>query len=321
MSDIPLTEKRFIELFSSLFKTEFEKSIEPIKKDIRDLKGFNDHEAHAIEYELQQYLKDYLQKKYPLKIVCVDKIIKAVNDPYDDHEITELDAPFLLKHSIRRANYSRLKEAKLSFPSKEKIIDEPSIFIIAEAKHYIDYDKVKTKLGQFDEICTVFELAKNPPTNVTPTFIKTLQHNKYLTNIGESFLVFGAAYWEKRLLFDLEESLETRKDYIKDFLQESGNNKIELYKKICRIESKWYYPNKQPNRIDLPDDKILALKEINGAMSKVIIIKPSGGRFVVGEQTADPVGISQYSLQGGKTRRRKSNNKIDTNPIVNNITD
>ena len=304
MADAPLTEKRFIELFELLF----EKKIAPIRADIKELKGFVSHESSAIEYELQQKIEEYLTEKYPSRKLEPFGI-KRMDDPKTDEEITELDAAFIIKPYNTRKDYARLKEHKLPFPSKEKINEDGLIFVLAEAKHYIEKSKIKEKLFQFDRIRTIFLMAKKvvdnkSSVNVSEKFIKTVQHHKFLSDINETILIFGASAWEKRLLIDFTEALDERKQCIEKFIESSGNQKINIYKQICQIEQNWYESNQVPNDPELTDDAIMALDNINGAMSHVKLIKPSGNRFSMSDTRA-PSGIIQYSLKGGKTRRKE----------------
>ncbi len=309
MSDAPLTEKRFIELFEILF----EKKIAPIRADIKELKGFVSHESSAIEYELQQKLEEYLLDKYPHRELSPFKM-KRMYDPKTDEEITELDAAFILKPYTTRKDYTRLKEHKLPLPSKEKINKDGSIFILAEAKHYIDKEKIMEKLRQFDKIKTIFSMAKKVVDNQTPIdvsekFIKTVQHHKFLSEISETMLFFGASAWEKRLLMDFTEALDERKQHIEKFMESSGNEKIHAYKTICEIEKNWYNLDKLPNNPELAENEIMTLNTISGAMSHVKLIKPSGKRFLINEDRVT-TGLIQYSLKGGKTRRKERASSI-----------
>ena len=98
--------------------------------------------------------------------------------------------------------------------------------------------------------------------------------------------------------------MDERKQCIEKFIESSGNQKINIYKQICQIEQNWYESNQVPNDPELTDDAIMALDNINGAMSHVKLIKPSGNRFSMSDTRA-PSGIIQYSLKGCKTRRKE----------------
>ena len=325
MSDAPLTEKRFIELFAILFDEAFDKKIAPIKADIAELKkdvaelkkdmievkGFISHESKAIEYEIGQILKKYLRDTYPTKTIKQFNM-KRLYDPYSGKELTELDAAFILEQYSTQKDYSRLKKYNLPFPSKETTENIGKFFILAEAKHFIDKNKIKQKLKQFEIIIKLFSLAKSVKSNnlvqgISEKFKKLVEYNKYLTEITEYILVFGAAYWEGETLLEFENDIEKRKRYIINFLEATDDKKVDIYKKICDIEKNWYDKENLPNNPVLSDTAILALTNIGGAMSHIKIIKPSGHRFTI-VNTNEVAGVTQYPLKGGKTRRKTHNN-------------
>jgi hypothetical protein len=328
-----LTEERFVLILNefkkdilqdiSLLKTDIsqlKKDVSQLKTDMIEVKGFQNHEAQGIEFELYTILKKYLIETYQ-NMTVDDFPMKVINDPFgkiDIHghlqqeDITQLDAAFLLKPYTRKFNYKRLKNLSLPIPTKNPQINMPYIFIMAEAKHFINSDKIKLKLWQFDRICNLFVLAKrinNTPNElktpehfgVHPKFISTIQRNNYLANIDESYLFFGAAYWEKTLLNSFESDVNKRNKLINEFYIQDNDKKIKIYHQICEIENKWYKMNYAPNKSNLSNDEILKIKKIEGAMNYVKFIQPSGERYrIVKENEPEPI---RYSIYGGKTMK------------------
>ena len=184
---------------------------------------------------------------------------------------------------------------------------------MAEAKHYLDKYKIKIKLRQFDTLQYVFNLSRNinslleqkktlEELNIIPDFIRMVQTNKYLANISESTLYFGAAFWEKNILNEkIENDIKKRENLVSQFLNEENRDiKISLYRKTCQLDERWYEPGEAPNNIDLEEDKILELEDIPGAIAHVRFIYPSGDNFRI-EEPNKIMGISNIAL-GGKRR-------------------
>lgn len=332
MSDAPLTERRFIELLelrlqpikkdiSELKKdvSELKNDMIIVKKQVQDLKGFQDHESEAIEFELRLVLEKYLQKKYPLYTVDVFPM-KDIYDPYTNERITDFDAAYLLKpyHKNRNKELNdRLKEHSIQYTRKKDKADKNYIFVLAEAKHYIDSDKIKTKLWQFDRICHLFSLAndihqtkdreKRTEFGVHPKFLSTVQYNQYLAHIRHYRLFFGAAYWQKGLMHHFRQDVKNRNRLYKEFVSASDHSKIKTYHAIIAIEKKWYNTDQLPNRPELSNDEIMQLQDLQGAMKYVDFIQPSGERYSI-IHTTEPVGISSISLQGGSPSEKDVKN-------------
>lgn len=309
MGDNYLTERECIELVDKLIN----KKLNNIMADIQELKGFQRHESNTIEYELQRVLHMYLKKVYKNNTIR-EFPMKRMYDPYTNKEITEFDAAFLLEPYIYKPNYTRIKEAKIPYPSKNIVTDISNIFVLAEAKHYINYNKIKTKLWQFDQVRHIFSLAKQVKSlkelEVTPKFIMTIERNKFLQNIDKSILIFGAAYWEPGLLSKFQNDLNTRENMIINFFKINDiTKKKEIYIEICNIESKWYDPENVPNNYNLSIDEINNITYINGAMNYVKIIVPSCNRYNVLEKN-NSESINYFGLlKGGnynKTVKRRS---------------
>ena len=292
--------------------------LKPIYETLKKLEGFQDNESSAIEFELEMLLQKHLKNEYPLMSIRQFPI-KSINDPFTNEKITEFDAAFLLLPLKHHFNYSRLKEAGLPIPKKEiDVKGEENIFILAEAKHFLDDKKIKYKLHQFDRINKIFKIAKmiknsdNPQTiydelKLHPTFLRVLEYNGFFSSIKESILFFGASYWEKNLLQKLESDIEKRETLINKFYSESQESpkKLDLYKKICTIESNWYNPNEQPNSPHLENNKIMELKEIPGAMGYLKFIHPSGERFKISGHI-EPAGTTTSTIGGhSKTKTKK----------------
>lgn len=325
MADIPLTEKRFLELLDEILdkkldekleeklEKKFEEKLRPIRATLDKLQGFQDHEAQAIEFELEMILDKYLKNKYPL--MSINKFpFKIIDDPYTKQPITELDAAFLLKPYENKPDYSRLREAGLPMPQRYITANKnPSyIFVLAEAKHYIHREKIAEKLSQFDRICEVFKLVYilsnklDTPENlgVNKEFLSTVQRNKYLANIKESILFFGAGYWQKGLLQEFKSDTNEYITLIDKFKNVNGNNKLKIHKRITELKRKWYGKNYKDDNLTSVD--ILGLEKIDDALYNVRFIQPSGDRFVIQDShnTNEQFGITSIPIQGGmKTRK------------------
>jgi hypothetical protein len=340
MADVPLTEKRLLELLDQLFTEKqfltekrfnelLEARLHPIEtrigslednmhlvhKQLKDIRGFQEHEAHAIEFEISAVLEKYLRKVYPL--LTVKKFpMNEMRDPYTNQRITDFDAAYLLS-PYKRANYDnvkRLKEKGIIYKTRknQNIENGRYIFVLAEAKHYIDIDKIKKKLWQFDRICAVFLLANDVVSDIStledtklhPNFISTVQSHKFMAHVSEYRLFFGAAYWQKNILLRFQSDVEKRKRYCEEFRTALNDRKIKLYHDIVQLEIRWYHTNQLPNPIDLSDENITALKDVKGAMNYVDFIEPSGERYRI-PTVHDPAGMTALSLHGGKSQTSK----------------
>lgn len=274
--------------------TNIKKDIMRIDKTLQTLQGFQNNESKAIEFELKMILKKYLKRKFPSLTLKVLEM-KNVNDPYTNKNMTDLDAAFLLENINMRQNFTRLKESDLIISphlfTKNELEDVP-IFVMAEAKHYIDEEKIRDKLSQFDKICNMFKLAnkivnsndikaETEKLKVHKEFISTVKHHKYFSKINEYYLFFGATYWEKNIMEKLEDSINKRAKLVREFLEPNRPDKVEIYKKICEIDAKWYTPENMPNNPHIPYKLIVSLREIKGALGYTKLIEPSGKRYDV----------------------------------------
>lgn len=354
MADIPLTEKRFLELLDIVLdkkleekleqkleqkleekleeklekildkkledklEKKFEEKLAPIYSSLKALHGFQKHESDAIEYELEEVLETYLKNEYQL--MKIERFpMKSIHDPKTQKEITEFDAAFLLQTTKYYPDYSRLKKAGLPIPKTKPQYTDDSIFVLAEAKHYIDTDKIKQKLAQFDRICELFNIIKmisKIPENerkpedfgVDSKFLKTILHNKYLAHINKTILFFGAAFWKKGLLKDFKNDINIYKNLVTKFNSNNNEKRIHYYREICRIEHKWYNESYSPNSPTLSDEEILKLNIIDTAMIHVNFIEPSGGRYIIATtREKEPFGITSIPLRGGKSKKRRAN--------------
>lgn len=325
MADVPLTEKRFLELLNLTVGEEFiaikkrfeqidtrfkqmDTRFDLIDKKLNDLQGFQDHEADAIEYELKRFLEEYLKQMYPNNTVSKYKM-NEIKDPYTDKAITRLDAAFLIEPYKYPSNYTRLKKQHIPLPSKQEKILGPNIFILAEAKHFIDKEKIAIKISQFDRIMNSFKLAKLIKSSndvskleLHPNFIKTVQCNPYVSNIdiSNSLLIFGAAFWTKGLIDNLHNDINKRKELVNQFTIANDEDKIKIYNQICSIDNRWY-----KNDCSLKSHEyILKLKDLSNALSFIKIIVPSGGRYdVMKEESSDALKFAFRG--GGKTRKMR----------------
>lgn len=329
---------------------------ESIDKQLRGLLGFQENESHAIEYELQMILKAHLKKINNGKQI-VPYEMKSIKNPYTGKELTEFDGAFIVEPTtMPYYNLSRLQKL---FPKKKKTTDSNTIktsilskknkkinnnnftkknnryindstpkgFVLAEAKHHINADKIKTKLEQFTQILEIFKLAKEikgkPRDKVDPRinrkFITQVERDKYMSSIdiNQCFLYFGAAYWDSGLLRALRHDLKEHADEVSKFysisnkiydvekqsesdtllqIEKSIADKIQIYKRTIRIELKWYIPK------ILTDEEASRLEEIKSPFSQIRLIIPSGNRFIVDGIVDEPEG---FSLKGGKTPKNR----------------
>jgi hypothetical protein len=347
MADVPLTEKRLLELLEPRFQAiddrfqaiddrfqaiddrfqaiddrfqsiddrfqSIEDKLIRIDKRLIGVEGFQRHESDAIEFELRLVLEKFLRKEYPIYTVKPFPM-KEINDPYTNTRITDFDAAYLIEPYRHDKNniHARLKEKGITYTLKRQHNNLHYIFILAEAKHYIDTDKIKLKLWQFDKLIHLFSLAndiiktndkeKRKEFGVHSKFLSTVQYNQFLAHINEYKLFFGAAYWQKGLLTRFKNDVEKRNKLYNQFMIDSGNKKIKIYHDIIHLEKKWYHPNNLPNDPDISDEKILQLQDIKGAMKFVDFIQPSGERYNI-VKTTGPVGITSISIEGGVVNR------------------
>ena len=223
--------------------------------------------------------------------------------------MTDFDAAYLLKPYKKQKNNdmtARLRNHSMQYTRKNNNINSGYIFVLAEAKHYIDSDKIKRKLWQFDKFYQLFLLAnrihhtegtKNHTTfDVHPKFLSTVKYNPILAHIRNYHLFFGAAYWEKNLLVRFKHDVKQRRLFYNDFVHATSNDeKIKAYHKIVNIEKKWYHVDQMPNRINLSDTEIIELEQLKGAMAYVDFIQTSGDRYHV-VTTNEPVGITSIPM-------------------------
>jgi hypothetical protein len=292
----PLTEERFLEIIKVLDTRlstieadikELKKDVAELKKDVAELKrdmitvkGFQKYEAEAIEFELQELLTKHLTDKYQLFTISLFKM-KRLYDPITYGEITELDAAFLITPVQPKRNYSRLIEAGVR-PAFRTEVTRPSdsIFVLAEAKHHINLEKISIKLGQFDRIIRMFRAAHDVATGsimgYNKSFIETVRCNKYMGKITKWLLFFGAAYWEKGIRIRMQDAVKIYKQLSEEFSSATNERKLDIYNKMYTIEKDWY-----ENVSMLTPDTVHDLKEYGNALKYVEFIIPCGGRYCI----------------------------------------
>jgi hypothetical protein len=313
----PLTEEKFNEYLvifekrMSGLETRIDKieiRMDKMERTLLEIKGFQDNEAKAIEYELKKILEDYLKKTYQLNHV-VKFEMKRIYDQFDK-EITELDAAFLIKPLEIKHDYSRLRDAGVRIRyEKNSLEEEKCIFVLAEAKHHITIKKVKYKLHQFHRICQMFTVARNVIENkvnkraYSATFIRTVERNDYLGKIDTQYLYFGAAYWEDGLLDTLQEVIAEYKKLSAEFADANKERKIAIYHRLCKIESEWYVIH---NPV-LTNAEIENLTRIDSIYNYVDFIVPSGQRYHIASPIKnEPEGFpAQLRVGGSQTRKHK----------------
>jgi hypothetical protein len=263
-------------------------------------------------------LQTYLKKEYPLMTISKFKI-NTIKDPKTNQMITNLDASFLLTPYTYEPDYSRLYSAKIAklIPRQiNKILS--NIFVMAEAKHRIDRDKIKIKINQFQRIKNYFFLAKktsellktNTPKKVIEQlhvmngFITTIQRNPEYANVDTFFLFFGALYWQQGLLLEFRTDLETYTKLSDDFTTASVQQKKRLYNHLRALEKKWcseeFYTQ---TSIDL--EEITKAHEYHGILYSVKLIQPSGERYEILNKK-EPLGITNVIIHGGNTRKKRT---------------
>lgn len=305
----PLTEEKFNE-FLKVFESRMsgletrmsglETRMSGLETKVDQIKGFQDHEAKAIEYELRMILEAYLKRKFPLNNIQHFPM-KTIKDIHDT-EITELDAAFLIAPITPKYNYSRLSRDDMYMMLEKKYIPTDGCkFVLAEAKHHLTTKKIKIKLEQFYKICQTFVIANklltHPETDLSmysPEFIKNVRSSNFLGNIETSYLYFGAAYWDGGLLDRFQQMINEYNKLTSDFESANDERKISIYRKLCRLESNWYVVN---NPI-LPDADILKLAKIETIYNFVHFILPSGQRFHV-PVDPEPEGYLHHVGGGG----------------------
>lgn len=325
----PLTEEKFNE-FLKVFESRMsgletrmsglETRMSGVEVKLDQVIGFQNHESKAIEYELRMILETHLKRKFPLNVVQLFPM-KKIKNIYGE-ETTELDAAFLIAPITPKYNYSRLSRDDMYIMLEKKYIPTDGYkFVLAEAKHYLDTEKIKTKLEQFHKICQTFIFAKNilsnPEMNMSmfsPEFIDTVKHYKYLGSIETSYLYFGAAYWKGGLLDRFQQMINDYNKLSSDFESASDDRKISIYRKICKLENNWYVVN---NPL-LSDADILKLQKIETIYNFVHFILPSGQRFHV-PVDSEPEGYLHHVGGGGILPTKRTATRKNTPHTRNNI--
>lgn len=332
MADIPVTEKRLLEILSQMFDKRFEaidkrfeaidekfaaidarftsvdtqfvkvfSELQKINGKIDGLQRYQDTESHAIEFELKKVLQKYLTDKYP-RMEISPFPIKTIND-LSNVPITDLDAAFLVSTSIPKIDYTLLKEK--GFPPKivqPNIISRTSILAIAEAKHNINPDKIATKLYQFDRIKTLIHMLKDVSNNQHPLLIQMAKRNAFLLQISEFRFFFGAAFWHEKTASDLVCDIKKHKRLCNEFKTASPDVKVDTYREICAIQHRWYKSKPAPCNPELSDSEILKLTNIDSSLNQIEIITPSGERYAV-VMEKQPNGMP---IGGRRNRTRKT---------------
>jgi hypothetical protein len=310
MSDAPVTEKRLLEILSQMFDKRFEaidarfevidsrfdkvfSELGKINVKIDQLQRYQTTESTAIEFDLKMILQTYLEKKYP-RMTVGPFPMKSITD-LSNNLITELDAAFLVSTNLPAINRSLLREK--GFPPDiitSNVIPTTSVLVIAEAKHNINTDKIATKLYQFDKIKSVIHMLKDVSNQQNPIIANIITRNKYLLTISEFNFFFGAAFWQERLVRELESAIKKHKKLCNDFKVASGDTKIAIYKQICKLQKIWYKNNPTPCDATISESLILQLTEIESSLNQVELIVPSGDRYIV------------LQVGGRRTRTRKA---------------
>lgn len=300
MSGVPLTEERFLKL------------IEPILTKLTHLQNFQVLESRAIEYELRKVLAKHLERKFPTMHVEPFRM-KELKDPITDKVITEFDGAFGISPLRYKIDMDRVANHGLPKMSKpEKIDTRPQIFVLAEAKHLLNKNKIAIKLGQFDKIMDIFNAAKDYYITNNQSYPiklkKMVDRDRSITNIRTFMLFFCASFWEDDLIDRLQNDINIRNSMAKKFsMAKNAQEKIEIYRKVRELEKTWYMTpdvaGQLPPDYAITDNEILQLKKIRGALEHVQFILPSGNRYNVYEELNDyePIG----TLPIGGTRRIK----------------
>jgi len=335
MSDVPLTEKRFLEIINGFDKRfeamdkrfeaidkrfeaidkrfeNMDKRFDKIEKQLIDVRRFQIHEAEAIEYELGSVLRSFLMKKYPLTIITKFPM-KELYDPITEERITELDAAFLVSPMKHKPDMRRLLEVGIKIPKMRNNIvhvHEETHLIIAEAKHHMSTNKIATKLWQFDRILDYFKhihIIKSGATDwvVTEKFAMTYERNPYLAQITTIHFYFGAAFWQKGIADDLKNDIQKWKENVEMFESTTNSGeKLRIFNTILAIEMKWYRntdrPKQQTSKLDMVPEEIVALKTIEGAFKHLDLILPSGDRYFVDDEKE----IQGFVYNSGRKTRK-----------------
>lgn len=317
MSGIPLTEERFLEIFTKLIQpikddiSELKIDVSQLKKDMIEVKGFITYESQAIEHEIQRVLENYLHKQYPL-LKIKDISHRDMIDIYGKI-ITELDAAFILEPDIPSIGSDirqQLQNFKIKIPKKNMLFKD-SIFILAEAKHHITPEKIGIKLVQFDKICDFFKLAKKIMDSIergiditnkySKLIISTVKRELFFSEVVEWKLFFGALHWDITLLKKLQKDVYEYKNLCNKFKEASNELKISIYNTIQKIEDRWY--PKDRVKIALTKEEIIILNYIGNALLYVDFIIPSGDRYYISKEN-EPSGISSFILEGGNKKKK-----------------
>lgn len=296
-----------------------EKRMSSLEKTVKDIKGFQDHESNAIEYELEMILKTHLNQRFPLNDI-EDFPMKHMYGIYGE-EITEMDAAFLITPHKPKYNYSRLtrNEMYIMLPMKYVPTDKYK-FVLAEAKHHINTKKIKQKLQQFHKLRQLFgfaqRLTEHPEIDVasySTQFIDTVKHHPFMANMDTDacYLYFGAAYWDKGLLERFKQVIEEYKSLALEFemMATKPERKITIYRKLCKLEHNWF----PVLNVTLLDTEILEMTKIDSIYNLVELILPSGQRFHI---PADK-GPEGYMRGGGSHALLNQNQK--TRKLSKNI--
>lgn len=308
--DIETFEKLLNKTLDEKLDGRFEKlegRFEKLEEKIDKLSGYIAIESATIEKELQSVIKSYLKNAYPQMTPRIFNM-KRISNPKTPTDVTDLDAAFLLYPLRKNINLSRLKNKGI--PRIEPLKYEPSnlIFVFGEAKHNITYDKVNKKLGQYIEIKNIFTSAQKiletgDVSGYTRKFIKMVHNNKYLANVTECRVIFGANYWEKDLLEQLQIAINKYKYINNEFVnnvieikileekKENTNISIrsiknkqtkltQLYNHIYNLERNWLYKQEEYMK-KLSNEEIIKLSSIDSIFNYINCVYPSGQRYMI----------------------------------------
>jgi hypothetical protein len=214
-----------------------------------------------------------------------------------------------------------VNDPKYSQDPKPKLSEmEGNIFVLVEAKHHINRDKIATKLAQFDKMRAMFKVRNNVlagmSTGVHPSFLKALDRHPLLGSILESYLFFGAAFWDKGLLQQLQDAIKRCKFLTLQFSKEKDSTKkIKLYNELCTLERQWYQQDTE--RTGLDEEAIIKLESFDSGLNYVECIVHSGDRYKVAADIDTEDSESNmiiFAGGGGKTRKLKRGSGLKPAP-------
>lgn len=108
-----------------------------------------------------------------------------------------------------------------------------------------------------------------------------------------------------RYELDIEDDVNKWNKLCEEFHTLVGDTKLRIYNTLMKLESKWYPEEYIKNKPKLTDNEIIQMKNIDGTLSYVKFIYPSGDRYSV-SQTTESTDLNGFSFRGGyKTRKNR----------------